>query len=91
MLGRYAKNWIFHQNNNFAVLLFKASAWLFNHAVCKIGLKLNIFFRKFVHSVDKTTGSRQKSIAYSLAGVGRPYHIVNVPQECPNLVNSCQV
>ena len=47
--------------------------------------------RKFVHSVDKTTGSRQKSIPYSLAGVGRPYDIVNVPQECPNISNSCQV
>jgi hypothetical protein len=47
--------------------------------------------RKFVHSVDKTTGSRQKSIPYSLAGVGRPYDIVNVPQECPNISNTCQV
>jgi hypothetical protein len=33
------KNWIFHQNNISSVLLFKVSARLFNHAVCKIGLK----------------------------------------------------
>jgi hypothetical protein len=32
ILGRYAKKY-------FAVFLFKVSAWLFNHAVCKIGLK----------------------------------------------------
>ncbi len=36
-LGRYAKNWIFHQNN-----IFKVSAWLFNNAVCKIGLVVNL-------------------------------------------------
>jgi hypothetical protein len=29
----------FSSKQNFAVLLFKVSAWLFNHAVCKIGLK----------------------------------------------------
>ncbi len=51
-LGRYAKNWIFHQNNIFiAVFLFKVSAWLFKHAVCKIGLivALNTIFLQCVY------------------------------------------
>ncbi len=30
---QYAKNWIFHKK------LYFAYEWLFNHAVCKIGLK----------------------------------------------------
>jgi hypothetical protein len=38
ILGRYAKNWVFHQYNIFAIILFTVSAWLSNHAVCKIGL-----------------------------------------------------
>jgi hypothetical protein len=36
----YAENWIFHQYKYFAVLLFKVSAWSFNYAVCKIGLRI---------------------------------------------------
>jgi hypothetical protein len=34
------KIWIFHENNIFAELLFEVSAWLSNHAVYKIGLKM---------------------------------------------------
>jgi len=46
--------------------------------------------RKFVHGVDKNTGVRQKPVPYILAGVGKPYDLVNVPEMCPYLVNSCQ-
>merc|ERR1712200_275229 len=46
--------------------------------------------RKYVHSVDKSTGVRQKSVPYMLAGASRPYDLVNVPQECPYLSNTCQ-
>ena len=44
-----------------------------------------------MHSVDKSTGVRQKSVPYMLAGASRPYDLVNVPQECPYLSNTCQV
>ncbi len=38
-LGRYAKSWIFHQYNILQYFFCKVSAWLFNHGVCKIGLR----------------------------------------------------
>ena len=44
-----------------------------------------------MHSVDKSTGVRQRSIPYILAGMGKPYDIVDVQEECPNLSNTCQV
>ena len=44
-----------------------------------------------MHSVDKSTGVRQKSIPYILAGMGKPYDIVDVQEECPNISNTCQV
>jgi len=46
--------------------------------------------RKYVHSVDKRTGGNRRSIPYMLANTGRPYDLVNIPVECPNLSNSCQ-
>jgi len=46
--------------------------------------------RKYIHSVDKRTGARQKSIPYVLATIGKPYDLVNIPEECPNIENSCQ-
>ena len=49
------------------------------------------FFRKHVQSVDKLSGSRQPSIPYALSHLGKPYDLVNVPEECPNLSNTCQV
>jgi hypothetical protein len=44
-LGRYAKNWIFYQNNNLQDFFFKVIAWLFNHAVCKIVLMKKVLGR----------------------------------------------
>ncbi len=38
ILGRYAKIWIFHENSIMQNYFSKVSAWLSNHAVCKIGL-----------------------------------------------------
>ena len=44
-----------------------------------------------VQRVDKMTGTRQAAIPYALAHLGKPYDLVNVPEECPNLSNTCQV
>ena len=41
--------------------------------------------------MDKLSGSRQPSIPYALSHLGKPYDLVNVPEECPNLSNTCQV
>ncbi len=38
ILGRYAKNWIFHQNNIFCSIIFQSQCMALNHAVCKMGL-----------------------------------------------------
>jgi hypothetical protein len=39
IVGWYAKNWIFYQNNIMQYyVLFKVSAWLSNHTAVKIGL-----------------------------------------------------
>ena len=43
--GSYAKNLI--SNKIFAVFLIKVSAWLFNHAVCKIGLTSSLTLPMF--------------------------------------------
>ncbi len=41
-LGRYAKNWIFHQNNILQYFFSKlVHGYIFNHAVCKIGLSFH--------------------------------------------------
>ena len=37
------------------------------------------------------TGIRQPPVPYTLAHLGKPYDLVNVPEECPNLTNTCQV
>ena len=52
---------------------------------------MGLFLRKHVQSVDKLSGSRQPSIPYALSHLGKPYDLVNVPEECPNLSNTCQV
>ena len=44
-----------------------------------------------VQRADKMTGSRQSPIPYALAHLGKPYDVVNVPEECPNLSNTCKV
>ena len=44
-----------------------------------------------VHRLDKMTGTRQPAISYALAHLGKPYDLVNVPEECPNMSNTCQV
>ena len=55
-------------------------------------LIIDVFIvRKSVQSVDKRTGSGLRSIPYMLSNTGRPYDLVNIPVECPNLSNSCQV
>ena len=41
--------------------------------------------------MDKLSGRRQPSIPYALSHLGKPYDLVNVPEECPNLSNTCQV
>lgn len=46
--------------------------------------------RRMVHRVDKMTGTRQASIPYALSHLGRPYDLVNIPAECPNMSNTCQ-
>ena len=46
--------------------------------------------RRMVHRVDKMTGTRQASIPYALSHLGKPYDLVNIPAECPNLSNTCQ-
>ena len=40
---------------------------------------------------DKQTGARQPAVNYALAHIGKPYDLVNVPEECPNVSNTCQV
>ena len=54
----------------------------------------NIFWTDWrnpkVHSVDKVSGERQQPINYQFVRHGRPYDLVNVPEECPNLLNSCR-
>ena len=47
--------------------------------------------RRMVHRLDKMTGTRQPAIPYALAHLGKPYDLVNVPEECPNMSNTCQV
>jgi hypothetical protein len=39
-LRKECKQLDFSPKQYFSVLFFKVSAWLFNHAVCKIGLKV---------------------------------------------------
>jgi len=46
--------------------------------------------RKLVQRADKQTGARQPSVNYALAHIGKPYDLVNVPEECPNVSNTCQ-
>ena len=46
--------------------------------------------RRMVHRVDKMPGTRQASIPYALSHLGRPYDLVNIPAECPNMSNTCQ-
>ena len=48
-------------------------------------------FRKLVQRADKQTGARQSAVNYALAHIGKPYDLVNVPEECPNISNTCQV
>ncbi len=60
ILGRYAKYWIFHQNN-ICSLFFKVGAWLYNHAVCKIGLRYILY-----NQMDRTEKYSQNCI-YTLA------------------------
>ena len=43
-----------------------------------------------VQRADKMTGSRQPAVKYALAHLGKPYDVVNVPEECPNISNTCQ-
>jgi len=43
-----------------------------------------------VHRADKMTGAVQPSVSYALSHLGKPYDVVNVPEECPNLSNTCQ-
>ena len=47
--------------------------------------------RNMVQRADKMTGSRQSPLPYVLAHLGKPYDVVNVPEECPNLSNTCKV
>ena len=47
--------------------------------------------RKLVQRADKQTGVRQSAVNYALAHIGKPYDLVNVPEECPNISNTCQV
>eukprot|EP00092_Neocalanus_flemingeri_P000676 GFUD01000718.1.p1 GENE.GFUD01000718.1~~GFUD01000718.1.p1 ORF type:complete len:1537 (-),score=283.11 GFUD01000718.1:154-4470(-) len=46
--------------------------------------------RKLVQRADKQTGVRQPAVNYALAHIGKPYDLVNVPEECPNISNTCQ-
>ena len=43
-----------------------------------------------VQSADKMSGIRQPAVPYALSHLGKPYDLVNVPEECPNLSNTCQ-
>ena len=49
------------------------------------------YARKLVQRADKQTGVRQTAVNYALAHIGKPYDLVNVPEECPNISNTCQV
>ena len=46
--------------------------------------------RSMVQRADKMTGSRQPAVKYALAHLGKPYDVVTVPEECPNISNTCQ-
>ena len=46
--------------------------------------------RRMVHRVDKMTGTRQAPVPYALAHLGKPYDLVTVPEERPNIHNTCQ-
>ena len=56
-----------------------------------INFKERCFHRSKVQGADKMTGIRQPPVPYTLAHLGKPYDLVNVPEECPNLTNTCQV
>lgn len=46
--------------------------------------------RKNVQRADKQSGIRQNQVKYALSHIGKPYDLVNVPEECPNISNTCQ-
>lgn len=79
-----------HGGGRKTIIELSAGAFPYGLAMTENNIYWTDWKKKKIHSADKISGERQRSVNYQLASLGKPYDLVNVPEECPMQRSSCQ-